>query len=471
MVFSNNFFLLVFLPYFFLCYAIANSNQKNFVALIGSLFFYAWGAPNFIVFLLISLFVDFSLVELIYSSTNKLRKVYLFVSVFLNIAILAYFKYSNFFVEELNSILKSYKVTNLIEWTLVVLPIGISFITFHKLTYVIDTYRNHHKPLKSFSNYLLYILMFPHQIAGPIVRYGEIAEQLENRTNAFTIDNFYIGVCRFIIGLSKKVLIANTLGEVADSIFLLPISDINTYLAWIGILAYTFQIYFDFSGYSDMAIGLAKLMGFTFPENFNVPYIAQSITDFWRRWHITLGRFMKDYLYIPLGGNRVSQARVLINLWIVFLVSGLWHGASWNFVFWGAYHGALLVIDRLFLLRLTKNIFTPINTLFTFFLVMIGWVFFKAPTMAYSFNFIAKLFTPVAETKANIELNTRFWVMLIIAVLICILPLFKISNKLIDLEKKGWYLTLRTLFLMVLLIISMLYINSSSFNPFIYFRF
>ncbi len=223
MVFSNNFFLLVFLPYFFLCYYVATPKYKNAVALIASIFFYAWGAPNFILLLFISLFIDFSFVELIYSSQNKLRKFYLSLSVFINIALLGYFKYANFFVDEFNDLLKLMKMEHIVEWSPVVLPIGISFITFHKLTYVIDTYRNQHQPLKSFSNYLLYIMMFPHQIAGPIVRYSEIADQLENRNNAYTIDNYFTGVCRFIIGLSKKVLIANTLGEVADKIFSLPI--------------------------------------------------------------------------------------------------------------------------------------------------------------------------------------------------------------------------------------------------------
>lgn len=471
MVFSNNFFLLVFLPFFLATYFLAAKNLKNTIALIASLFFYAWGAPSFIFILLFSLLIDFYLVELIHISENKLKKYFLTITVIINIAMLGYFKYANFFVTELNGLFKVLNFKFNIEWTQVILPIGISFITFHKLTYAIDTYRNQHVPLKSFSNYLLYILMFPHQIAGPIVRYSEIAEQIKHREEAYNIDNYFFGAYRFVIGLSKKVLIANTLGEVANNVFALPINDINTATAWIGILAYTFQIYFDFSGYSDMAIGLARIMGFTFPENFNLPYISQNITEFWRRWHITLGRFMKDYLYIPLGGNKVSKTRNFFNLWLVFLVSGLWHGASWTFVIWGAYHGLLLILDRVILIKITSYLFKPIQTLITFLFVMIGWVFFKANTIAFSLSYIGKMFVPFNGDIPVIETTTKFWFILFIAFLICVLPMVKVYNTFLKFQKAWVTIFLKGIILILLFILCVIGINSSGFNPFIYYRF
>jgi alginate O-acetyltransferase complex protein AlgI len=274
-----------------------------------------------------------------------------------------------------------------------------------------------------------------------------------------------------VIGLSKKVLIANTLGEVANNVFVLPINDINSATAWIGILAYTLQIYFDFSGYSDMAIGLAKIMGFTFPENFNLPYISQNITEFWRRWHITLGRFMKDYLYIPLGGNKVSKTRNFFNLWLVFLVSGLWHGASWTFVIWGAYHGLLLILDRVILIKITSYLFKPIQTLITFLFVMIGWVFFKATTVNFSMSYIGKMLFLFDGKIPVIETTVKFWCTLITAFLICLLPMIKIYNTILKIQL-GWAsILLKGLVMILLFILCVIAINSNGFNPFIYYRF
>lgn len=471
MVFSNNFFLLAFLPFFFLAYYIAPHKHKNLIALIASIFFYAWGAPKFIFGLLISLFVDFHLVNLINTSEAKARKRYLIVSVILNIGLLGYFKYANFFVENVNKLVSTWGAPGIVNFTAVALPIGISFITFHKLTYAIDAYRKVHPPLQKFSDYVLYIIMFPHQIAGPIVRFNEIADQIENRENAYSIDDRLTGVFRFIIGLSKKVLIANTLGNAANIVFAMHIDDITTSAAWIGILAYTFQIYFDFSGYSDMAIGLAKMMGFKFPENFNFPYISQNITEFWRRWHITLGRFMKDYLYIPLGGNKVSKLRLLLNLWIVFLVSGLWHGASWTFVVWGAYHGFLLILDRLFFIKLTGKLVKPLRILITFLLVMIGWVFFRATDISYATHYISQLFTFAVHVSPAPVFDSRFWTMLILAILISFYPLLNFNFEKLQNNWQKTILIFRGVILLSLLIICISDINGSSFNPFIYFRF
>lgn len=476
MVFSSNFFLLVFLPFFLLAYYISPYKLKNIIALIGSLFFYAWGAPQFIFVLLGSLLLDFYTVNWIYGSSGGKRKLLLVLLLVFNIGLLSYFKYANFFIGNVNLILSFLGVKGISNWTAIVLPIGISFITFHKLTYAIDAYRSVHKPLNKFSDYVLYILMFPHQIAGPIVRFNEIADQIENRRKDINIENCLSGMFRFIIGLSKKVIISNPLGNVANTIFELHANDLSSITAWVGILAYTFQIYFDFSGYSDMAIGLAKMMGFTFPENFNLPYISKSITEFWRRWHITLGRFMRDYLYIPLGGNKVSAYRVLFNLWVVFLISGLWHGASWTFIVWGAYHGFLLVAEKLFLLKFYNRLYTPLRILFTFILVMIGWVIFRADSIHQAWQFVLKMFSFSGSIASLPILGSRFWAVLMLAAVISFYPfifdMFKKTNILY--QNSNWkrtQLLFRGISALILLFLCVCEINSSDFNPFIYYRF
>ncbi len=355
MVFSSIVFLLIFLPLFLIVYNLADKKYKNWVILLSSILFYSWGAPRFVFVIIGSTLVDFYLVKALHESVkqNK-RRLLLASSIFLNLGLLLYFKYANFFVENVNVVFARMGVDQM-DWVEVALPIGISFYTFQTLTYSIDVYRKVHAPLDRVSDYLLYIMSFPQMIAGPIVRFSSVADQLSTRPDK--IDDKLIGVYRFGIGLAKKVLIANVMAQQADIIFDGDLATMSSSAAWIGIIAYTFQIYFDFSGYSDMAIGLGRIMGFRFPENFDSPYTSKSISEFWRRWHITLGTFMRDYLYIPLGGNRVSnKARLYANLWIVFILSGLWHGASWNFVIWGAFHGIFLILDRLFLIRLLDKL-------------------------------------------------------------------------------------------------------------------
>jgi alginate O-acetyltransferase complex protein AlgI len=322
MVFSSSIFLYLFLPIFLLVYHLVARAYKNLIIVLGSILFYAWGAPSFVFFLIGLMVIDFYVVKAQYQSQGVKRKQALLItSVCLNLSALAYFKYSNFFVENLNVFTTS--LFNIeIPWMHVALPIGISFYTFHALSYSIDVYRGVHKPMEKLSEYILYILAFPQLIAGPIVRFNTIADQITNRKE--TLDDKLFGFFRFSIGLAKKMLIANSLGAQADAIMNLSPDTLSTTSAWVGIIAYTFQLYFDFSAYSDMALGLGKIMGFTFPENFNSPYIAQNITEFWRRWHISLSSWMRDYLYIPLGGNRVkTKSRAYLNLWIVFLLSGL----------------------------------------------------------------------------------------------------------------------------------------------------
>ncbi|HRW96777.1 MAG TPA: MBOAT family O-acyltransferase, partial [Bacteroidales bacterium] len=328
MVFSSSLFLLYFLPAFLIVYYLLPQKFRNLFTLLSSIFFYAWGAPDFIFIVLGSIVIDYYIVDLIHKSTlMKARRILLGISVVINVGMLAWFKYANFLVDNFNEMIGWFGLEP-VSWSAVALPIGISFFTFQKLTYSVDVFRKVHPPLHKVTDYAMYILMFPQLIAGPIVRFNEIADQIENRRTFETIDERLLGFFRFVVGLMKKVLIANVLGEQVDKIFSMQAGQISTPLAWIGIIAYSFQIYYDFSGYSDMAIGLGRMIGFKFPENFNNPYISQNISEFWRRWHITLGRWMRDYLYIPLGGNRVSVYRLYFNLWIVFLLSGLWHGAA-----------------------------------------------------------------------------------------------------------------------------------------------
>ena len=320
MVFSSIVFLLYFLPLFLITYFLVDKKYKNLVILFFSIAFYSWGAPKFIFVILGTTFIDFHLVKWMSATESEnRRKVLLALSVSVNLGLLLYFKYSNFFIDNVNSLLGLLGGGE-IKWTKLLLPIGISFYTFETITYVVDVYRKIHKPLKNFWDYQLYIILFPKLIAGPIVRYHDLADQITDRSHNENNENRLTGFYRFVIGLSKKVIIANHMGLLADTIFVQDYATMDSYTAWIGILAYTFQIYFDFSGYSDMAIGLAKMIGFKFPENFNNPYTSRSITEFWRRWHITLGAWMRNYLYIPLGGNRVdSNLRKYANLWIVFL--------------------------------------------------------------------------------------------------------------------------------------------------------
>ncbi len=475
MVFSSSLFLLYFFPVFLIVYFLLRGTMwKNLWILITSVFFYAWGAPDFIFIVLGSIIGDFYLVKLMDNTpTLKRKRLLLAGSVFLNIGLLAYFKYSNFFVENLNTILESFGMTAL-HWTKVVLPIGISFFSFQKLTYSVDVYRKVHHPLNRVTDYAMYILMFPQLIAGPIVRFNEIADQIEDRKYNETAENRLTGFFRFVLGLAKKVLVANVLGEQVDMIFAMDPSNITMALSWIGIIAYAFQIYFDFSGYSDMAIGIGRMIGFDFPENFNNPYISQSISEFWRRWHITLGNFMRNYLYIPLGGNRVSTRRMYFNLWVVFLISGLWHGAAWTFVLWGAFHGLFLVLDRLFLLKIYKKIGKVPSIFITFIITMVGWVLFRADTLSFAWNYIGSMFS-FDFAGSEIFFKNKFWTIMVIATFFSLwaaVPGIEAwMNRLFDKTQNGRTITLMVIFSVIFFILSLASITSSGFNPFIYFRF
>ncbi len=474
MVFSTSLFLTVFLPIFLIIYNLVGKKLKNWVILISSIIFYAWGAPKFVFVLVGSTILTYYFVKLMHHSEERKRKrIFLVLSIAVNLGLLLYFKYANFFVENVNDVLQLLGF-QAYGWINVMLPIGISFYTFQSLTYSVDVYRKVHNPLSKVSDYLLYIMSFPQMIAGPIVRFNTIADQIVDRDEK--IDDKLVGFIRFSIGLAKKVLIANVMGEQADLIMSGDISNIGTLTAWLGILAYTFQIYFDFSGYSDMAIGLGKMMGFKFPENFDNPYISKSITEFWRRWHMTLGSWMRDYLYIPLGGSKVStKRRLYFNLWFVFLVSGLWHGASWSFVVWGAYHGFFLVAERLFLLKFYEKIGKIPSVLITFFVVVIGWVFFRLEQFDIAFLYLSKMFS-ITTSSIGDNLLPSFIALLIIAVIFSFSNLLKVGSSLgnfffnkdkYSLANYSWLLVLA----IILFTISLSSITSSGFNPFIYFRF
>jgi alginate O-acetyltransferase complex protein AlgI len=475
-VFSSITFLLCFLPLFLSVYYLADRKYKNLVILAGSIIFYSWGAPRFIFVILGTTLIDFYLVRYMdREKSDRKRRLLLLCSISINLGLLFYFKYCNFFVENLDYILTGIGIRP-IALTKVLLPIGISFYTFETITYVVDVYRRIHKPLNKFADYLLYIIFFPKLIAGPIVRYNDIADQITDRTAYEQSEYRLRGFYRFIIGLSKKVLIANVVGKYADSIFNAPVNELGTLSAWIGALSYTFQIYFDFSGYSDMAIGLALMMGFRLPENFNNPYTAGSITEFWRRWHITLGAWMKNYLYIPLGGNKVkTRSRLYFNLWLVFLASGLWHGAAWGFIIWGAYHGFFLVIERMGLNKqLTKM--GKLSFLYTFFIVLIGWVFFRIENLQASLNYFSRMF--VWHTEAAVKLSRLDSQFIFTFCIAALFSFFTLSDSGRRVQEKVYVLdySLRrhyavALVIVLLCVISVGAITSSSFNPFIYFRF
>ncbi len=473
MVFSSSLFLLYFFPVFLIAYLLTPVKFKNYTILVASVLFYAWGAPKFIFVLFAVLVADYFLGNKIYESEGRKRKLYLIISILINVGMLLYFKYSNFFVENLNDVLHLFNIEN-VSWTKVVLPIGISFFTFQEMSYTIDIYRGEHKPLKKFTDYMLFIFMFSHLIAGPIVTYHILADDIVDRRHQLNNDYRLLGLYRFIIGLAKKVLIANVLGEVADDVFKLQPAEINSTTAWLGITAYTFQLYFDFSGYSDMAIGIGKFLGFNFPENFNSPYISQSITEFWKRWHMTLSSWMKNYLYIPLGGNKVSVTRMFLNLWIVFLISGFWHGAEWTLIVWGAYHGFFIVLDKLFLIKLLKQIGKIPRTIFTFIVAMVGWVFFRSSDLSYAIGFIKKMFL-FQFSYPEIIYSNRFEFTMVLAIIFSFAAL---SGKTAQWQWKGlnisssnFVLTGRVILSISLFILALADITSSGFNPFIYFRF
>jgi len=480
MIFSSLFFIFGFLPIFLICYYVTPRRYRNFVALIASYFFYAWGEPKFIFILFASSVIDY-LLSLFLGKTSEekrtQRQLIVLASLILNVGGLVYFKYTNFLVDQTSWLLSYFDVGS-ISLARIAFPIGISFFTFLKVSYIVDVYRGTVPPSPSFLQYALYVAAFPKLLAGPIVRYHDIAEQLENRTH--TVQKFSEGIWRFSLGLGKKVLIANFLAVIANTAFDVDSGNIPMLYAWLGAFAYAFQIYFDFSGYSDMAIGLGRMIGFEFPENFNRPYISLNITEFWHRWHITLSAWMKEYLYIPLGGNRRSNFRTHVNLWIVFLISGFWHGASWSFIVWGAFHGLFLSLDRILRpTQIMKYIPPAILRVFTFLLVTIGWVFFRAETLVHGVKYLGQMFNISTITETFLPaswqdlFSNRTVFVFIAAAVISLMP--EISSRVRQISEKSsislLYRLAKFVTVVTLLFLSLCSLVKSDFNPFIYFRF
>lgn len=461
MVFSSIAFLFYFLPITLALYYILPKRCRNIVLLIASLFFYAYGEPTYILIMILSIIFTY-FYGLLIDRFKKYSKVFLILSICTSIGLLIYFKYTNFIIENINL-----WFSNKIDFIEVILPIGISFYTFQMLTYIIDLYKGEVKVQKNIFKLGLYITLFPQLIAGPIVRYKTIEEELESRKHSF--ENFAYGVRRFIIGLGKKVLIANLLGELAE--LFLTSTDKSVLFYWIYGISISLQIYFDFSGYSDMAIGLGKMFGFTFLENFNYPYIAQSVTDFWRRWHISLSTFFRDYVYIPLGGNRVSKAKWLRNILIVWALTGIWHGAAWNFVIWGLYFGIILVLEKVFLGKILEKLPKFLSRIYVLLTVMISFIIFSGENSNQVFENLKGLIgynnIPLISTESLYYFKSYFVILLV--GIIGSTPIMKniFSSK--KMEKLSNIL--EPVFLLVVLILSTSYIINGSFNPFLYFRF
>lgn len=475
MLFTSPIFLFLFLPLFLLIYYVSPEKLKNVMLLIFSLLFYWWGENKIVLVMLFSAMVDFSCGILI---AKGFRRFTLAISILVNLGLLGFFKYYNFAFENYVSALDFLGLSNsgLESAPNIVLPIGISFYTFQTMSYTIDVYRGNAKASRNFIDFATYVTMFPQLVAGPIVRYIDIQSQL--RDKSLSLNNFSLGAGRFIVGLSKKMLIANPCGALADNVFLNNISDLSTGWAWIGILAYAFQIYYDFSGYSDMAIGLGKMLGFDFLENFNFPYVAKSVQEFWRRWHISLSTWFRDYLYISIGGNRQGSTRTYLNLTIVFVATGLWHGASWNFVVWGLFHGAFLVIERLGFSRLLHMVPNTIQRAYLILVVLVGWVFFRVENLEIAIDYILVLFIPQQGSEAVNSYLSFFHFTIESLIIFCIAMIGssqtivrKVENAIFGENPGIWNYGVVAGSLLTMLLICLFYIASESHNPFIYFRF
>lgn len=468
MVFSSIIFLWVLLPCILILYYVSPKQLRNGILTLFSLFFYAWGEPRYVVLMILSVFVNYFFGLMVEKIGRK--RWLLVLCVALNLLTLGYFKYYNFLAGVLNPLLGGCGLE--LPPIQVTLPIGISFYTFQALSYVVDVYRGENKAQKNPINMMLYISFFPQLIAGPIVKYHDIEEQINDRK--ITLEGFTYGVKRFIFGLGKKVILANTFAEVVDAVYAYKAVDVSQMMLWLAAVLYMLQIYFDFSGYSDMAIGLGKMFGFTFIENFRLPYTATSIRDFWRKWHISLSSWFREYVYIPLGGNRRGTLRTYVNLWTVFLLTGIWHGAGWTFIFWGIYHGFFNVIERVFLGKwLEKDKLKPLAHIYAVFVVLIGWIFFRADTIGQAFSFIRYMFVPHdAVVLMERYMNRRIWMFLIAALAVCG-PFqwfwMKVRGRVLaqdgSVSIAGWIGYMCILWFSILLLVN------NTYNPFIYFRF
>ncbi|MGN0468501.1 MAG: MBOAT family O-acyltransferase [Acutalibacteraceae bacterium] len=467
MVFSSLPFICVFLPVVLILHSVIPSVKvRNIILLIASLIFYAYGEPVCIILMLVCTLINFLFAFGVQNENNALKKVLLALCIVINLSILGFFKYSDMIVSTLNNLFSLN-----IGMPEVELPIGISFFTFQAMSYTIDAYRGVISIQKNPFKLLLYISFFPQLIAGPIVKYRDICNELDNRE--ISAEKISSGAVRFIVGLSKKVILANSLGVVADNIFSADFSKINIITAWLAAVAFMLQIFYDFSGYSDMAIGLGEMFGFHFKENFNSPYLSESIRDFWRRWHISLSTWFKEYLYIPLGGNRKGKLRTGINRVIVFFCTGLWHGASWTFVVWGLYHGFFLLLETYFpkINKLPK----AIRHIYTLLVVCVGFVIFKSDTFTQALYMIKNMFSgfsfETASMSLALEQMTPWFIFILILSVVFIFPFKSMREKLERANNKNIVLAFKYTAIMLLFIICISRISSNTYNPFIYFRF
>ena len=455
MVFSSVLFLFRFLPFFILCYFLAPDRLKNPVLLIGSLIFYAWGEPVYVLLMLFSTVSDYIHGHLIDAYRGKkAAKWFLASSITINLLVLGFFKYADFLIQTFNSVVGT--TFPLLELGL---PIGISFYTFQTMSYTIDVYRGEAKVQRNLLDFAVFVTMFPQLIAGPIVKYRQVEDKLHSRTH--DIDNISYGAKRFIIGLSKKVLLANNVGLLWDTVKNMNFDEISMLTAWLGITAFALQIYFDFSGYSDMAIGLGAIMGFEFPENFNYPYISKSVTEFWRRWHMSLSGWFREYVYIPLGGNRKGLRRQIINIFIVWMLTGIWHGAGWNFVLWGMWFAIFLILEKMFLGKFLSDMPEFIGHVYCTAVVLISWVVFELESVRSILGYLSAMFNVSAHSlwdRHALYLGRENLVLLIIGVIA--------ATPLLSAWSKRWKIVPVLLF-----VLSIAYVVEASYNPFLYFRF
>jgi alginate O-acetyltransferase complex protein AlgI len=427
-----------------------------------------WGSPNTFKIILASIIVNYILAILLDKASLQKKKVLMAFSIIINLLLLFSYKYTNFSIDFINRILNDFTTKQLKLIDNIFVPLGISYITFQQISYIVDIYKGKEKPLKNIFDFGLYILFFPKLLAGPIVKYRDLGPQILKREHS--VDKFSKGIYRFSIGLGKKVILSTALEQVANKIFETSPAELGTRYAWLGMIFYTLQIYYDFSGYTDMALGVGKMLGFELTENFNRPYIAKSISDFWKRWHISLTSFLREYIYFPLGGNRISPGRTLLNSLIIFLISGIWHGVGYTFIIWGAYHGVLVCIERLIGGKIFNKLPGFINQLGTFFLVAIGWVFFRAKDLPYAVNFIKNLFNNTASTTLNntvLGIDTKFTIIFVLALILSLMPTIKFEGKVnssvISITKGS--------FSLLLLVYSLALLTTGSYMPFIYFQF
>lgn len=468
MIFSSLLFIFIFLPSTLIIYYLSPKKFKNLVLLISSLIFYGWGEPLYILIMLFSTVFDYINGLMIdkYRKNKHVSRAVFLLSIIVNLRILGFFKYYGFLINNINDLFNlSIKIKQL------PLPVGISFYTFQTMSYVIDVYLEKVEVQKSIISFGTYVTMFPQLVAGPIVKYGDIDKQINNRKESFLL--LTQGIERFIIGLSKKVLLANGIGVLWNIIKVTPLKELSVLSSWIGIMAFTFQIYFDFSGYSDMAIGLGKMFGFDIMENFNYPYISASVTEFWRRWHISLGLWFKEYVYIPLGGNRKGKLKQFRNLFVVWFLTGFWHGANWNFITWGLYFGIFICLEKEFLLKFLNNKPKFIGHIYTLIVVMIGWVLFELENTGQALSYIKTMFglgkVPFINSSLKYYLSTN-WI-LIIFLIICSTPIPKKLFKKLRARNSICISIILSVFMLILLMLCVAYLVNETYNPFLYFRF